>query len=58
MSDIILQAFVFFVIAANFIVLVVAAVRPWLMEAFRKHPQPQAVIIPFARPSHRRGRHD
>ncbi|HEY0120613.1 MAG TPA: hypothetical protein VGC14_02435 [Rhizobium sp.] len=53
----ILEAFVFFVIAANFIFCVLAVIEPWLREAFRKPPRHEAVILPFARPSRRGGRH-
>ncbi|WP_271024937.1 hypothetical protein [Rhizobium sp. RCAM05973] len=56
-KDTILQAFIFFVIAGNFIVCVIAVILPWLREALTKRPRHEAVIIPFARPSRRGGRH-
>ncbi|NTJ46874.1 hypothetical protein G6K93_07580 [Agrobacterium rhizogenes] len=45
------------VIAANFIFLVLAVIEPWLSEVFRKPPRHEAVILPFARPKRRGGRH-
>ncbi|NTG07211.1 hypothetical protein [Rhizobium rhizogenes] len=52
-----LQALAFFIIAANFIFLVLAVIEPWLSEIFRKPPRHEAVIIPFTRPTRRGGRH-
>lgn len=56
MTQFAFEASLFVFIAGNFTVCVLAVARPWLMEAFRKPPQHQAVIIPFARPSRRGGR--
>ena len=53
-----IEAALFLLIAGNFIVLVIAVVLPWLKEAFRKPPRYEAVIIPFARPMRRGGRHE
>lgn len=52
-----LEVFLFLIIAGNFIVCVLAVVRPWLMEAFRKQEHKSAVILQFARPARRGGRH-
>lgn len=41
------QAFLFAVIALNFIVCVLAVIRPWLMEAFHKPVRHEAVILQF-----------
>jgi hypothetical protein len=53
----ILQTAAFTIIALNFIVCVLAVVHPWLMEAFRKQERQSAVILQFARPARRGGRH-
>lgn len=52
-----LQATAFAIIALNFIVCVLAVVRPWLREAFRRQERQSAVILQFARPDRRGGRH-
>ncbi|SCB30509.1 hypothetical protein [Rhizobium lusitanum] len=57
MTQIAFEATIFIIIAANFIVCVIAVILPWLKEAFRKHPKHEAVIIPFARQERRGGRH-
>ena len=53
-AKLILEASVFFIIALNFIILVLMAVRPWLIEAFRKPERHEAVILQF-RPRSRKG---
>jgi hypothetical protein len=50
-----LQAIIFAVIALNFVVCVLAVIRPWLIEAFRKPVRHEAVILQL-RPRVRRGR--
>ncbi|WP_272955545.1 hypothetical protein [Rhizobium rhizogenes] len=36
---------------------VLAVIEPWLREVFRKPQRHEAIILPFARPSRRGGRH-
>lgn len=50
----ILQTGAFVIIALNFIVCVLAVIRPWLMEAFHKPVRREAIIIQF-RPRRRNG---
>jgi hypothetical protein len=57
--SIVLQSIFFFIIAANFIFLVLAVIEPWLRELFPRPAQRrEAVIIPFpTRTRIRRGNH-
>lgn len=50
----IFEATAFTIIAVNFIILVLMAVRIWLVEAFRKPVLHEAVILQF-RPRSRKG---
>lgn len=50
-----LQAIGFTIIALNFIVCVLAVIRPWLIESFRKPARHEAVILQF-RPRTGKGR--
>ncbi|NTF67941.1 hypothetical protein [Rhizobium rhizogenes] len=46
--SIVLQSIFFFIIAANFIFLVLAVIEPWLRQAFpRPMQRREAQIIPF-----------
>jgi hypothetical protein len=56
-TSITVQAILFGVIIASFIVLWAVAIKPFVLAAFRKHPKHEAVIIPFARQERRGGRH-
>ncbi len=54
MMAVTLQSIIFFTISINFIVCVLAVIRPWLIEAFRKPVRHEAVILQF-RPRTKRG---
>jgi hypothetical protein len=56
-KDILIQAMLFGFIVSSLLVLWAIAITPFIREAFRKHPRREAVIIPFARPDRRGGRH-
>lgn len=57
MTSSIAQAFIFSIITLNFIVLVLAVVRPWFLAAFHRPARHEAVILQFTRPVRRGGRY-